>query len=229
MADKAAKLASSRPTPHSAPITFIPHCAYKRAIRDASYKAWSRRWSLSTTSQSKIWFPEPAPHKARKLLTQPRHIFSRAVRFLTGHCFLRHQRALVNKVQINAIAPINAPNTHAISPSSSEASDFLASSPASGSLAHSPALTPPPSPDTPTSVGSLEAVRNLNPAVVCRLCHRHKERAVEVITVCEFLWDTRLRAFGVFTLSAIAPQWSPVELLRFLADPRVSGLEEDES
>ena len=77
-------------------------------------------------------------------------------------------------------------------------------------------------------VNSLDEVKAYNPAILCRYCRRHKERAVEIITTCESLWDVRLRTFGSFTLPAITPQWSPAELLRFLADPRVSGMEEDE-
>ena len=78
------------------------------------------------------------------------------------------------------------------------------------------------------SPNSLDLVKHLNPAIICRLCRRHKERAVEIITTCESLWDIRLRTFGSFTISAITPQWTPRELLCFLADPRVAGLEEDE-
>ena len=219
MADKAAKLASSRPTPFTRPLTFIPLCSYRTSIHYALLRLWNARWHRSTVSQTKIWFPVVSPRRSRYLLTQPRKVFSRFVRFVTGHCFLRYQRALVADLPLSNIAPLNPAHTHAISPASS---DSPVASPASLQL------TPPPAVGT-ASPDSLELARQYNPAIVCRLCHRHKERAVEIITTCEYLWDLRLRTFGSFTLSAITPQWTPRELLCFLADPRIAELEKDES
>ena len=167
-------------------------------------------------SQTKVWFPQIDLKKSKYLLTQPRDSFSRAVRFVTGHCFLRYQRALVARIPLTNIAPTVPAHTHAISPASSDP------------LPASPILTPPPCSPPPRTPDSLMEARQFNPAIICRLCHRHKERAVEIITTCESLWDIRLRTFGSFTLSPITPQWSPRELLRFLSDPRVAGLEEDE-
>ena len=231
MADKAAKLASSRPTPYTRPLTYIPHSFYKSVLKASLYQAWDTRWQRSTLSQTRVWFPHLAPNKSKVLLSQPRAVFSRVVRFITGHCFLRHQRALVAGIPVTLTAPVPPAHVHAISPSPPV-------TPASPQLLISPTvspasiqLTPPPqgSPEQLKSPGSLERVKTLNPAIICRRCHRHKERAVDVITTCEFYWDTRLRSFGAFTISAITPQWSPVELLRFLADPRIIELEEDET
>ena len=83
-------------------------------------------------------------------------------------------------------------------------------------------------PISPVSESSLDKVKHINPAILCRYCHRHLERAVEVITTCEYLWAVRYHTFGVFTLDAASPQWSPRSILRFLADPLIYEMEEDE-
>ena len=41
--------------------------------------------------QTRIWFPEPSFRKSRKILALPREEFSRVIRWLTGHAFLRLQ------------------------------------------------------------------------------------------------------------------------------------------
>ena len=229
MADKAAKLAARRPVPLSKPLCFIPRSMYNQLIRDALYTAWQKRWDVSSVSQTKVWFPTPRPKASRQLLSQPRKVFSRFVRFITGHCFLRYQRALVARdpldpplVPPGILSPVPTRNPHTISPGSSIS------------------LTPPPPPSSPStaaaatvstsaSASSLDRVKHVNPAILCRYCHRHLERAVEVITTCEYLWAVRLRTFGVFTLNATSPQWSPRNILRFLADPQISEMEKDET
>ena len=225
MADKAAKLAVRRPQPLSRPLTYIPRSTFKTLIKAAILKAWTVRWARSTVRQTKVWFPQPDPRKSRIILSQPRKIFSRFVRFITGHCFLRYQRALVARQPGDPpiTPPINPPFTHAISPSPSPSPTPVAVSAAP----RSPTLTPPPGSPTP-SLDSLARVAHLPEAILCRFCSRHRERAVEVITTCESLWDCRLEAFGAFTLSPSSPTWSPKNMLRFLADPRVSGMERDE-
>ena len=196
---------------------YIPRSAYNSLINAATYKAWQNRWDFEEVSQTKVWFPSLNPKASKILLSQPRTVFSRFVRFSTGHCFLRYQRALVAQGPTDPplIPPINPPSTHPISPSSDS----------------SAALTPPPAtaPISPGSDSSLARVSHINPAILCRYCFRHLERAVDVITSCEFLWAVRLRAFGVFTLNATSPHWAPKNILRFLADPLVSGMEEDET
>ena len=216
MADKAAKAAARRPQPLSKPLCFIPRSTYYSLIRAAMYRTWQVRWDHTEVSQTKIWFPSPNPKASKLLLSQPRHVFSRFVRFATGHCFLRYQRALVAKGPSDPplVPPRNAPTVHAISPSSQSSSS----------------LTPPPRTTSPASASdsSLRRVRHIDRTILCRYCHRHLERAVDVITSCEYLWAVRLRAFGSFTLNASSPQWSPKNMLRFLADPQVSELEKDE-
>ena len=80
----------------------------------------------------------------------------------------------------------------------------------------------------PRTPDSLDEVAHLEPSLLCRYCRRHLERAVEVITTCEFLWIPRWKAFGVFTLSQTSPRWSPGAILRFLSDPHVAEMERDE-
>ena len=72
IADKAAKLGSSRPVPYSRPLTYLPHSLFKAHIKSALYDAWNLRWSQSKTGQTKVWFPVLSARKSRYLLTQPR-------------------------------------------------------------------------------------------------------------------------------------------------------------
>ena len=95
-ADYAAKYATKHPYPYLGPILPIPRSAYYAQIKSHTYHVWQKRWMRTHLGQSKIWFPSLAPSKAKFLLTQPRHIYSRVVRYLTGHCHLRRQRHLVD-------------------------------------------------------------------------------------------------------------------------------------
>ena len=49
------------------------------------------RESKCDARQTRIWFPEPSFRKSRRILALPRDTFSRVVRWLTGHAFLRLQ------------------------------------------------------------------------------------------------------------------------------------------
>ena len=94
MADQLAKLAVSQPTPYKSPLLPLSKSYYKAYIADAISRLWSARWQEYPSCQTKCWFPTLAPDKSKILLAQPRDVLSRAVRFLTGHCFLRRQRIL---------------------------------------------------------------------------------------------------------------------------------------
>ena len=78
------------------------------------------------------------------------------------------------------------------------------------------------------SVSSLDKVKHINAAILCRFCLRHLERAVDIITSCKYLWALCLHTFRVFTLNAGSPQWSPKNILRFLADSQITEMEKDE-
>ena len=57
---------------------------------------WVDRWrSLDEARQSKYFWQASAKGKTEKLLSYPRELVSRAIRFLTGHAFLRRQNAVV--------------------------------------------------------------------------------------------------------------------------------------
>ena len=94
MADRLAKLAVSQPTPYQGPLLPLSKSHYKAYINEAIYQLWTTRWKNYPACQTKCWFPDISPAKSKFLLSQPRDILSRAVRFLTGHCFLRRQRIL---------------------------------------------------------------------------------------------------------------------------------------
>ena len=69
----------------------------KNMINEAYYTKWEERWQKAKEyRQTKIWFPVVDPHKAAKLLDQPRDVYSRLVRWITGHNFLKRHSALLN-------------------------------------------------------------------------------------------------------------------------------------
>jgi hypothetical protein len=76
--------------------TPIPKCTFTMAIKEHLYHLWSLHWAEQDLSQIKIWFPYLEPPLSKKLLSYNRANFSRMVRFLTGHCFLRRQNNLVD-------------------------------------------------------------------------------------------------------------------------------------
>ena len=65
-------------------------------IEDTTRKCWTDRWqSGEDARQSKYFWPGPDKAKTNFILSHPRDVVSRAVRFLTGHAFLRRQNAIV--------------------------------------------------------------------------------------------------------------------------------------
>ena len=101
-ADRLAKLAVTTTKPLvGAPI---PKPALKLLIRDGIHDRWTAQYTATSLSQTKIWFPWPDRQLSRLLLQWERSAFSRLVRFLTGHCFLRRQNALVNSTHPQSLA-----------------------------------------------------------------------------------------------------------------------------
>lgn len=96
MADYQAKLAVRQPRPYLSPLIPLAKSHYNRYITHALTNLWTQRWQDHPDCQTKAWFPAPSPAKSKYILSQPREVFSRAVRFLTGHCFLRRQRLLTD-------------------------------------------------------------------------------------------------------------------------------------
>jgi hypothetical protein len=76
--------------------TPVPKCNFNKIIKDHLYSLWTIHWDKQDLSQIKIWFPYLDPSLSNRLLSFKRDSFSRRVRFLTGHCFLRRQNNLVD-------------------------------------------------------------------------------------------------------------------------------------
>ena len=76
--------------------TPIPLSHVKHITRNQSLKTWNQQWHNSPhCRQTKIFFPEVDPVKSGHLLRLNREDFGRAIRWLTGHCFLnRHNHLL---------------------------------------------------------------------------------------------------------------------------------------
>jgi ribonuclease HI len=102
-ADALAKLGTSLTLPHT-PLpnnpnflpTPIPLSHVKNITREQSQMEWNLQWANSPHyRQTKIFFPKVDPVKSGHLLRLNREDFGRAIRWLTGHCFLnRHNHLL---------------------------------------------------------------------------------------------------------------------------------------
>ena len=65
-----------------------------------SCKAWNLQWQQSPHyRQTKIFFPETDSNKSKHLIKQNRDTFGRAVRWITGHCFLNRHNHLLNPTE----------------------------------------------------------------------------------------------------------------------------------
>jgi ribonuclease HI len=76
--------------------TPIPLSHVKSTCKQQSLKLWNLQWTTSPHyRQTKIFFPEVDIAKSNHLLRLNREHFGRAIRWLTGHCFLnRHNNLL---------------------------------------------------------------------------------------------------------------------------------------
>ena len=65
-------------------------------IEEQNKQKWFNRWITSLEArQSKYFWQFPSKSKSDKILSHPREVVSRVVRFTTGHAFLRRQNAVV--------------------------------------------------------------------------------------------------------------------------------------
>ena len=86
------------PLPHNPNFlpTPIPLSHVKNITRGLSLKTWNLQWDNSPHyRQTKIFFPKVDTFASGHLLKLTRNDFGRAIRWLTGHCFLnRHNHLL---------------------------------------------------------------------------------------------------------------------------------------
>ena len=78
--------------------TPVPHSYTKSQNKSYVLRLWNTRWlNLPTCRQTKSWFPEVNLGASKTLLTENRISYSRAIRWITGHNFLRRHRYVVNQ------------------------------------------------------------------------------------------------------------------------------------
>ena len=85
------------------PCTF-PRSHTKSLIREYINQEWNKSWQLLPLArQTKIFFPTPDRRKAKGLLKASRELYSRAVRWITGHNFLRRHNNITDYVDTSKI------------------------------------------------------------------------------------------------------------------------------
>ena len=76
----------------------------KNTINTHYQGAWASRWNnLRQCRQTKIWFQHPSKADSKVLLKQNRETFSRLVRWITGHNFLKRHNAIIDPENPDAI------------------------------------------------------------------------------------------------------------------------------
>ena len=63
---------------------------------------------------------------------------------------------------------------------------------------------------------------------MCRYCSRHPERADHILLKCVRLGMLRAECFGLWDLSRTRPEWEVSQVLKFLANPKILALEDQE-
>ena len=106
-ADHLAKQGTLIPIPPNPPPnipnllpTPIPLSHVKNMCKHQSLKLWNHQWANSQhCRQTKIFFPEVDVAKSNHLLRLNRDHFGRAIRWLTGHCFLNRHNNLLHPTE----------------------------------------------------------------------------------------------------------------------------------
>ena len=80
--------------------TPIPLSHVKNMCKQQSLNLWNQQWANSQhCRQTKIFFPEVDSPKSNHLLRLNRDHFARAIRWLTGHCFLNRHNNLLHPTE----------------------------------------------------------------------------------------------------------------------------------
>ena len=96
VADKLAKDGAKPNCPRRGPQPLPSKRKIFSLIENQTKSDWINRWQTNNEArQSKYFWQAPSKGKTERLLTYPRELVSRAIRFLTGHAFLRRQNAIV--------------------------------------------------------------------------------------------------------------------------------------
>ena len=95
-ADKLAKDGAKPNCPRRGPELLPSKRQIFSEIENQTKINWVNRWHASAEArQSKYFWQAPSKSKTERILSYPRELVSRAVRFLTGHAFLKRQNAIV--------------------------------------------------------------------------------------------------------------------------------------
>ena len=95
-ADKLAKKGAKPNCPRRVPQPLPSKREIFTQIENQTKNDWVNRWHTNDEArQSKYFWQAPSKAKTDRLLSYPRESVSRAIRFLTGHAFLRRQNAIV--------------------------------------------------------------------------------------------------------------------------------------
>ena len=94
-ADSLAKLGAADRTPSCEPNFPVPKATTTKLINNYLSEEWDMEWkALPKCRQTRYWFPERDRGKSKRLVGLGRDAFSKALRWLTGHCFLRRHRSI---------------------------------------------------------------------------------------------------------------------------------------
>ena len=103
MADEQAKLGACTITSGPDPWLPLPTTFFKKTIKNLINFHWTQRWiNNKTCRQTKLFFQKPNPKITKQIMQCTKTNFGKAIRWLTGHCFLKRHNHLLD--------PINNPD-----------------------------------------------------------------------------------------------------------------------
>jgi ribonuclease HI len=96
-ADQLAKAGTQKISYQVEPILPVPRSWIKKKISQYIHQEWTTRWqSINEARQTKIFFPQPKPKIAKKLLTYDKQTCAKLFRWISGHSFHRYHNNLTS-------------------------------------------------------------------------------------------------------------------------------------
>ena len=97
LADYEAKVGASLSHPGVEPWLPLPTTFFKKKIKELIHFHWTNRWNnTDKCRQTKLFLQEPNPTFSKQIMKCPKLTFGKAIRWITGHCFLKRHKHITD-------------------------------------------------------------------------------------------------------------------------------------
>ena len=97
LADSEAKTGAYLSPSGPEPWLPLPTTFFKRKIKELIHFHWTNKWSnIDKCRQTKLFFHEPNPSLSKQIMKCTKHTFGKAIRWITGHCFMRRHKHITD-------------------------------------------------------------------------------------------------------------------------------------